>query len=171
MSQELVEYSFLESNQRTIVVVLGYTGGLEVSAIQEIVKHLVSCRNINVFGVPMSYSEDNLDVFDASQRRLVSSLDQIVSRVPETDIVLVAKSLGGSLALFNHLNLPISRMILCGSGVGERNASNLFKYADGAIVSTALKEYLAEGHNINVKSYDARISKEKTRRLVQAVAI
>jgi len=142
MSQELVEYSFQESNQRTIVMVPGYTGGLEVSAIQEIVKHLVSCGNINVFGVPMSYAKDNLDVFDASQRRLVSCLSQIVSKVSGTDIVLVAKSLGGSLSLFNHLSLRISRMILLGCPVilGWPQRISLLK-VDNPVIPDYKKEW------------------------------
>ncbi len=59
--------------------------------------------------------------------------------------------------------------ILCGSGVDEYNIKGLFAYANGAIVSTSIKEDSAAEHEVNVKAYDARISAEKTVRLVQAV--
>ena len=59
--------------------------------------------------------------------------------------------------------------ILCGSGVDEYNAKELFAYANGAIVSTSIKEDSLAEHKVNVKGYDARISAEKTARLVQAV--
>lgn len=59
--------------------------------------------------------------------------------------------------------------ILCGSGVDEHNAKKLFSYANGAIVSTSIKEDSVAEHKVNVKGYDARISAEKTARLVQAV--
>lgn len=58
--------------------------------------------------------------------------------------------------------------ILCGSGVSDINARALFALADGAIVSTSLKEESDTSHDVNVKPYDARISSEKTHILVQA---
>lgn len=58
--------------------------------------------------------------------------------------------------------------IFCGSGIDETNVAELFKIADGAIVSTSLKEGSTDTKQINMKPYDARISEEKTRRLVEA---
>ncbi len=59
--------------------------------------------------------------------------------------------------------------ILCGSGVDATNVAELFEQANGAIVSTALKEETSEEHAANVKPYDARISFEKTKQLVAAI--
>lgn len=59
--------------------------------------------------------------------------------------------------------------ILCGSGVDEHNVKELFAYANGTIVSTSIKEDSIAEHKVNVKGYDARISVEKTVRLVQAM--
>lgn len=61
--------------------------------------------------------------------------------------------------------------ILCGSGVDEHNVSNLFEYANGAIVSTSLKEGLIDTGQVNLKPYDDRISEAKTRALVEAARI
>lgn len=57
--------------------------------------------------------------------------------------------------------------ILCGSGVDEHNVKGLFKYANGAIVSTSLKDGRSDLNHVNVKAYAARISEKKTARLVQ----
>lgn len=57
--------------------------------------------------------------------------------------------------------------ILIGSGIDKDNAMELFKYANGAIVSTSLKE----GDNIdngpNIKSWEQRIDKNKVKQLVK----
>ena len=58
--------------------------------------------------------------------------------------------------------------ILCGSGVSKENAKKLFTIANGAIVSTALKEE-GEAHHANVKGYEARISQEKAAALMSAL--
>jgi uncharacterized protein len=58
--------------------------------------------------------------------------------------------------------------ILCGSGVDESNVKKLFQYANGAIVSTSLKDDKSNSHAVNVKTYDARIDEQKTARLVRA---
>lgn len=55
--------------------------------------------------------------------------------------------------------------ILCGSGVDAINVKTLFAYANGAIVSTSVKEG-KNGDHINVKEYEARISGEKVKELV-----
>lgn len=60
--------------------------------------------------------------------------------------------------------------ILCGSGVSVANAQTLFGFADGAIVSTSVKEDAGERHERNVKTYEARISAEKTARLVDTLS-
>jgi membrane complex biogenesis BtpA family protein len=58
--------------------------------------------------------------------------------------------------------------ILCGSGVTKENIQSLFAVANGAIVSTALKEE-GSAHRANVKGYEARISREKTVALTSAL--
>ncbi len=58
--------------------------------------------------------------------------------------------------------------IICGSGVDSDNIKDLFGYANGAIVSTSLKEGGGEDL-VNVKSYDSRISKAKVRELITKV--
>lgn len=73
---------------------------------------------------------------------------------PETDKIRdVRKSVGG---------FPI----LCGSGVNVNNVNDLFKEANGAIISTSLKEGVNDKKEINVKSYEARIDKSKVKKLV-----
>lgn len=58
--------------------------------------------------------------------------------------------------------------ILAGSGVNKDNVLDIFQYVDGAIVSTSLKKGNAT-RETNVKSYEQRIDKDKTKNLVNYV--
>jgi hypothetical protein len=51
--------------------------------------------------------------------------------------------------------------ILCGSGIDATNIKDLFVYANGAIVSTSLKEGINIKNEVNVKPYSQRIDKNK----------
>lgn len=56
--------------------------------------------------------------------------------------------------------------ILVGSGIDEKNAHQLFRYANGAIVSTSLKQGPKNNSKVNIKTYGQRIAIRKVRRLV-----
>ena len=55
--------------------------------------------------------------------------------------------------------------ILVGSGAGQNNINGIFKYADGAIVSTSLKKGIGKENEINVKGYEQRIDVKKVKSL------
>ncbi|MFC1613254.1 BtpA/SgcQ family protein [Patescibacteria group bacterium] len=57
--------------------------------------------------------------------------------------------------------------ILIGSGINKDNIHSLFEYANGAIVSTSLKEGKTDKKEINIKSYAQRISIKKVQSLIQ----
>lgn len=57
--------------------------------------------------------------------------------------------------------------ILIGSGIDKKNIKKLFKYVNGAIVSTSLKEGGIVDDGANVKSWKQRIDKNKVQDLVQ----
>ncbi|TAN58740.1 BtpA/SgcQ family protein [Patescibacteria group bacterium] len=59
--------------------------------------------------------------------------------------------------------------ILIGSGVNENNAKKLFKFANGAIVSTSLKKGLGKSKEVNVKSYNQRMEKSKVKDLIKSL--
>jgi membrane complex biogenesis BtpA family protein len=59
--------------------------------------------------------------------------------------------------------------ILIGSGTDEKNIGELLKYANGAIISTALKEGIAKDGEVNVKGYEQRIDIEKVKRFMKVV--
>ncbi len=117
MIEDIIEYSFSESNNKTFVFVPGYSGALQAEVINELREYLVKQEGINMFGVPIAYQEDTPDLFNGSQQKLISSLNQIASKVSKTSIVLIAKSLGGSLALFTNKELPVSKIIILGSSI------------------------------------------------------
>lgn len=58
--------------------------------------------------------------------------------------------------------------ILCGSGIDSDNVRQLFSIADGAIVSTSLKDGVNDKTEVNVKPYAARIDVTKVHDLVAA---
>lgn len=57
--------------------------------------------------------------------------------------------------------------ILCGSGVDAQNINHLFEYANGAIVSTSLKEESSTEHTENVRPYESRIATIKVTNLIK----
>ncbi|MBI5913173.1 BtpA/SgcQ family protein [Candidatus Azambacteria bacterium] len=59
--------------------------------------------------------------------------------------------------------------VICGSGVDSKNIHELFECADGAIVSTSLKEGVRKQGEINVKGYEQRIDEERVRELVISI--
>src|SRR3989344_702814 len=61
--------------------------------------------------------------------------------------------------------------ILIGSGVDKDNVKELFKYSNGAIVSTSVKEGYAKKGETNVKTWEQRISIEKVRKLVEKICL
>ncbi len=59
--------------------------------------------------------------------------------------------------------------IIIGSGLTAENAGTLMALADGAIVSTSLKDGLPTDNETNVKSYDQRISQQRVATLMSRV--
>lgn len=59
--------------------------------------------------------------------------------------------------------------ILVGSGLDKSNVKELFNYANGAIVSTSLKENGGDKHSVNVRQYDRRISIKKVSELLEVI--
>ena len=117
MFEDIVEYSFSETYKKTFVFLPGYTGGLEVATISTLVENFVACGEANVFGITFSYQSDTADIFDMSQRKIIEGLKEIVVKAPKTELILVAKSLSGSLALYNHRDLPADRIVILGCSI------------------------------------------------------
>ena len=59
--------------------------------------------------------------------------------------------------------------VLIGSGVDKNNTKELFKFANGAIVSTSLKKGIKKAKEVNVKSYTQRIKKNKVKNLIESL--
>lgn len=59
--------------------------------------------------------------------------------------------------------------ILIGSGFDRKNCGLLFRYANGAILSTSVKEGGERKGEVNVKGYNQRISRRKVRELFKSV--
>ncbi|MDO8436062.1 MAG: BtpA/SgcQ family protein [bacterium] len=59
--------------------------------------------------------------------------------------------------------------LLVGSGADKENISELLKYANGAIVSTSLKEGASKNNEVNIKTWKQRISKEKVKNFIDRI--
>jgi len=57
--------------------------------------------------------------------------------------------------------------IFVGSGCDRKNAKELYKFANGAIVSTSLKNGCKTSKEINTKPYAARINGKKVRDFIK----
>lgn len=127
-------------------------------------KH-IGAENVAIFtDIHVKHSEllTPEPITDAALRAISAHTDALIvtgkwtGDAPDTDeLQIVRKAVG---------EFPV----LCGSGVDELNAKKLFAYANGAIVSTSLKEDSTDIHKVNIKTYDVRLSAERTARLVQA---
>jgi predicted alpha/beta-hydrolase family hydrolase len=117
MKTGLVRYSFSESNKKTLVFLPGYSGGLEVSIIKYLIEYYVMQGSYNVFGLTVPYQEDTPDLFDSSQTAIISLLQQVRVEAQDSDITLLAKSLGGSIALSNSEALPVDKLVVLGCSV------------------------------------------------------
>ena len=117
MNDNVIQYSFSEKNSHTMVFVPGYSGGLEIPILKNLIEYYVRKGGYNIFGLHIPYNEDIQEVFDDSQKKLISHLEYIKSEAPNTDIILCARSLGGSLALYNHAKLPIDKLVLLGCSI------------------------------------------------------
>lgn len=113
----IIEYSFSEKNKKTLVFLPGYSDGLDVYLIKELVKKFSNEDNYNVFGIKLNFKQDIQDVFSESQQDLVNSVIEIYNKTPNTEIVLIAKSLSGSLVLANSKKLPVNGIIILGSSI------------------------------------------------------
>lgn len=117
MHSAIVKYSFSESNKKTLVFIPGYSGGLEVPTIKELVDFYTKQGAYNIFGLNLDYQSDALDKFELSQKILIEAVKEISNKASGSSVILFAKSLGGSLAVFNADKLPISKIVVLGCSV------------------------------------------------------
>ncbi len=103
------------------------------------------------------------NIVDSAKKAKISGSDAVIltgnwtGDAPNIDeLKLVRKHIG---------NFPI----LLGSGVDSNNIGALFKYANGAIISTSLKADSGVKHKVNIKPYSSRISLLKVIKLKKSI--
>ncbi|MFH2062950.1 MAG: BtpA/SgcQ family protein, partial [bacterium] len=89
------------------------------------------------------------------------------------DAVIVTGSWTGKPPSVEEVRMLRDRLgdqpLLIGSGVDRENVAELLSAANGAVVSTSLKEGESVGGEINVKPYSRRISEDRVRELMAAL--
>ncbi|MGI0141174.1 MAG: BtpA/SgcQ family protein [Candidatus Micrarchaeales archaeon] len=81
---------------------------------------------------------------------------QVTGQPPEIQKIITARQASG---------IPV----FVGSGLDSKNAQSLLKYADGAIVSTSLKDGNQSASERNAKPYSSEIDVGKVRELMEVV--
>ena len=118
------------------------------------------CADIHVKHATIT---SDMSITESASQALSKGADALIitgdwtAHAPDTTAVKEVKQTVPSLPL------------LCGSGVTADNARELLNTADGAIVSTSLKEGGENTDEVNVKGYEQRISSEKVKALRSAV--
>ncbi|HUC02128.1 MAG TPA: BtpA/SgcQ family protein [Candidatus Paceibacterota bacterium] len=89
------------------------------------------------------------------------------------DVLIVTGRWTGDAPRADDLNVLREKLggfpIFIGSGINSKNVKGLFRFADGAIVSTSIKNGIAKRNEVNVKPYTSRIDFKKTELLVRAI--
>lgn len=84
-------------------------------------------------------------------------------------IIITGKWTGNAPAIdeIENLRKKIGEFpILIGSGIDKGNIGELFRFANGAIVSTSLKSGPIKIGEVNIKSYSQRIDRKKVKELI-----
>lgn len=88
-----------------------------------------------------------------------------------SDALIVTGKWTGQAPILSDLirvrNVTNDFPVLIGSGIDKKNIKKLFKYANGAIVSTSLKEGGPRDNEVSVKSWKQRINEERVKKLTK----
>ncbi len=117
MLDQFVIYSFDPSNEHCLIFIPGYTGGLSAPIIEQLVTFYCKEREYDVLGLDLAYQQDTLELFPDSQKFLIDTVNAFAKQFTNKKIFIVAKSLGGSLALYNIENLSITGLVVLGCSV------------------------------------------------------
>jgi membrane complex biogenesis BtpA family protein len=103
------------------------------------------------------------DIIQSAKRAIQAGSDALIitgkwtGDAPDlSELIKVRKSIG---------DFPI----ILGSGIDHKNIKKLYRYANGAIVSTSLKSGKASSTEVNLKGYDQRIVLNKVKQLTKAI--
>jgi len=129
-------------------------------------RKLINAENVAIFtDIHVKHAKllSRSSLLESARKAIKKGSDALIitgewtGRAPELEKVrALRKSVG---------NFPI----LIGSGVNKDNIKLLFQFANGAIVSTALKKGKKKAGERNVKPYRMRIDKRKVQSLVKEV--
>lgn len=106
-----------------------------------------------------------------SKHNLITSAKLAIKN--KSDAIIITGKWTGNAPAINEVKILREKIgafpILIGSGTDNHNAKNLFQFANGAIVSTALKSGVKKSNEVNVKSYAQRIDEDKVKKLIDSL--
>lgn len=107
-----------------------------------------------------------------SQNSLIESAKRAIEN--NADAIIITGKWTGNAPAIEEVKILRKRIgnfpVLIGSGFDKDNAKNLLKFANGAIASTSLKHGSKKAGEVNVKSYQQRIDKQKVSKLVESIS-
>lgn len=114
MMELFKKYAFKKSNKITLVFLPGFNGGLSTPIIKFTINNFIHRKNIDVLGMELFYKDDHMDIFDKSQNSIIDAIKYLQKEYPHKQVYIVAKSLGGSISLFNLEKMAIKGLVILG---------------------------------------------------------
>lgn len=106
-----------------------------------------------------------------SKHNLITSAKLAIKN--KSDAIIITGKWTGNAPAMDEVKILREKIgafpVLIGSGTDNQNAKTLFKYANGAIVSTSLKRGIKKSKEVNIKSYVQRIDKNKVKKLIDSL--
>lgn len=140
---------------------------------------IISAEPENVINYRKSIGAESVKIFADIQVKHAIMLNQrpIGESAEEAEqkgadaIIVTGKWTGNApeIGKLKEAKESVSIPVLIGSGLDQKNSLGLLKHADGAIVSTSLKEGLEVLSERNVKPYSYRISSKKVSELMAII--
>lgn len=129
-------------------------------------RHALQAENVRIVAdIHVKHSKilSGTTIAEAAAKAQAAGADAVIvtgdwtGQSPKTDDLASVRASVPDLPLF------------AGSGVSAENAADILRYADGAIVSTSLKEGASAEGERNVKTWHQRIDVDKVRKLAGAM--
>jgi len=114
MEERMITYNFDPKNTKAFILIPGYTGSFSAPMLTKLIEFLKKEKGIDVLGLDLDYRDDQLDVFSTSQQTLKKVVQDFKDEYPGKEIIIIAKSLGGALSLYNLQELRVDGLVIIG---------------------------------------------------------
>ena len=115
MLDNFIVFSFKKENKKTLIFLPGYTSGFDTPLLKGLIEYYSSReKDIDVLGINLEYQKDEPDLYTVFQEKIIKFTTKFAETYPQKEVVLVAKSLSGSLCISNSSLLKVKGLIALG---------------------------------------------------------